>query len=126
MARTALVLAVHPIQPAIDPQSLEAPRVGIENFELKGPRSGHQLAADRHAASQSDDVAGQGIDFLRNLSDFELRADDSGDILKLGSRISEEGAVGLLDYGRRSVLIVLVGDLAHDLLHNIFNRNNTV
>src|SRR5262249_35105999 len=52
--------------------------------------------------------------------------DDGGDVLKTCAGIGEERAVGLAHHARRYVLVVLVRDLADDLLDDVFDRNDAV
>jgi hypothetical protein len=86
----------------------------------------HQLAAHRHAPDAGGDVAGERIHLIGDLADVEIRPDRGGDVLELGAGIGQEGTVGLADHVRQDILVVLVLDLADDLLHDVLDRDDAV
>ena len=48
------------------------------------------------------------------------------DVLEAGARVGDEGAVRLAHDRRHCVLVVLVGDLADDLLDDVLDRDEAV
>ena len=110
-----------------DLQLLDAPGIGVEHLDLEAAGAGHELAAHRHAADPRRDVAGERVDFLGHLvADLEFGSDDQRNVFEVGARVGQERTVGLADDPRRVVFIVLVGDVAHDLLDDILDRDDAV
>ena len=90
------------------------------------PGSGNDLAADRQAAGARHQIAADRIDFLGGIADIEVVADGADHILDRGARIGDIGTVRLLRYRQRLVFVMFVGDLADDLLDDVFDRSEAV
>ena len=105
--------------------AFDKPLVGVNHLELKAGRMDEELAADRHAPGQGDDEAADGIDVVA----FIL-AQDSAEMLiedfHLGTSIDVEAAVGADGDHRLGFPVMLVGDLAHDLLDDVFDRQQPI
>ena len=125
-ARAVAAVAVAPVRRQIDPQLLDAARIGVEHLDLERAGARHQLAAHRHAADAGGDVAGERIHLVGDLADVEVRPDGGGDVLELGARVGQERAVGLAHHVGPLVLVVLVLDLADDLLDDVLDRDHPV
>src|SRR5262245_7959882 len=119
-------VAVVPVEIAVDPKLLYAPGVGVEDFELERAGAGHQLAAHRHATDSRRNIAGKRIHLFGHLADVEFGADDGAEVIQAGASVCEERAVGLAHHAWRSVLVVLVGDIADDLLDDVLDRDDAV
>ena len=109
-----------------DAQPLHAPRIGIEHLDLELARTRHHLAARRKPPDPRHDVAGERVDFARHFADVEFGPDGRDDVLERRARIGEERAVGLAHHGGRFVVVVLVLDVADDLLDDVLDRRDAV
>ena len=85
-----------------------------------------QLPAHRHPIGQEEYEPAQRIDVLRPLLVGEDRADPRLELLDRGARIGDQGPVRSIDQLRSSDYIVLVLYLAHDLLDQIFDGDDSV
>ena len=120
------VLAVLPIEAAVDLQLLYPTRIGVEDFDLERTGARDELAPHRHAADPGRDVSGERVHLLRDFAHVKFATDDRCDVLQAGAGIGQERAVGLANHARRILLVVLVGDLTHDLLDDILDRHHAV
>ena len=111
---------------AIDSDFLDAARIGIEYLELKPAGTRHQFAAHRHAPDAFDDIAAERIDVLTGFADVEFRTDRGHDFFQIGAAIGEIGTVILPDDGMDARLVVLVLDVADDLLDDVLDRDQPV
>jgi hypothetical protein len=109
-----------------DPKPLDPPRVGVEHFHLEIARTGNDLATHGQAADVTDEIAAQRLDFLAGLAGHEILADHRADVFEAGARVGDEGVVGLPYDCRRLVAVMLVIDVAHDLLDQVLDRNEAV
>jgi hypothetical protein len=82
-----LAAAVLPVEPVVDPKSLHAARVGIEDFKLERTWTGHEFAAHGHSPDPRRDVSGEGVHFLSYVGDIEFPADDRGHVLEACARV---------------------------------------
>src|SRR6202035_1592782 len=98
-----------------DTQALDAPRIGIEHFDLVMAGAGDHLAADRQAADMGHQIAAQRLDFLAGLAGDEILADYRADVVEAGAGVGDEGIIRLPHDRRRLVAVMLVVDLADDL-----------
>ena len=107
-------------------QALDLARVGVEHLELVALRMHHDLAARRHAAGDPDDEAAERVDLLGEFGvdqpDVRLRLE----ILDIHPRLRQIDAVALVGPQRAFVLVVLVADVADDLLDQILDRHEPV
>jgi len=101
-------------------------RIGIQHFDLESGGTGHQLAAQRQAADLRHQIAAEGVDRFGGVADVEGDADCGGDVSEARPRVGDERAVKLADDGGQFVFVVLVGDVADDLLDDVLHRNETV
>ena len=111
---------------AMDFHLFHAARIGVEHFDLERARARHQFAAHRHAAGLGDEIAAERIDVLERFADIEARADHRDHFLELGARIGDERAVGLAHDARGRVVVMLVFDVADDLLDDVLDRDDAV
>src|SRR5207244_5067755 len=105
--------------PNPDPQPLDPPRIGIEHLDLEIARTRDDFAAHRQAADLRHQVAAQRLDFLAGLAGNEFLADHLAGILEAGTGVGDERIIALPDDRRRLVAVVLVVDLADDLLDDV-------
>ncbi len=106
--------------------ALDAARIGIEYFEFEQAGPGDQFAAQRQPSGARDQITAERIDFLGGVADVEVVADNADDVLDLGARIGDVGAVGLTDHVGAFVFVMLVGDVTDDLLDNVLDRDDAV
>ena len=109
----------------IDPELLHPAGIGVEDFEFERAGPGHELAAHRHAADPRRHVSGESVHFLGGVADVEF-TDDRRDVLEARTGVGEKRAVGLAHHAWRHVLVVLVRDLADDLLDDVLDRYDAV
>ena len=109
-----------------DAQPLDAPRIGIEHFDLEIAGAGNDFAAHRQAADMGHEIAAQRFDFLAGLAGDEILADHGADVVEAGARVGDEGIVRLPHDRRRLVAVMLVVDLADDLLDDVLDRDQSV
>src|SRR5437763_291923 len=102
-------------QPA-HPQPLDASRIGVEHLKLDPVGMSDDLAALRHAPRQRENQPAQRIDRLLVAGRTQAGAMLLLDRIDRDARIGDDAAVGPLDQDRRRIDIVLVLDLADDLL----------
>ena len=107
-------------------QPLDAPRIGVEHLEFDAVGMGDDLAAFRHPAGQHEDEAAQRVDRLLVAGRAQARAVLFLERLDRQARIGDDAAVGPLDQRRRLGDVVLVLDLADDLLDQILDRHQPV
>ena len=62
----------------------------------------------------------------RRVADVELDADGLGHVVERGARVGDERSVVLAHHRGQFVLVVLVGDVADDLLDDVLHRNQAV
>ena len=74
---------------------------------------GHEVAAER-------------LDFLAGFAGNEILADHGADVVEAGARVGDEGIIRLPHDRRRFVAVVLVVDLADDLLDDVLDRHQAV
>src|SRR6201999_800010 len=104
-------------------QALDAPRVGVEHMNLVIAGTGNDFAAHRQPADMADQIAAQRLDFLAGLAGDEILADHGTDVIKAGARVGNKDVVGLPYDRGRLVAVMLVVDLADDLLDNVLDRD---
>src|SRR3546814_10519791 len=84
----------------------------------------HDLALLRHAAGEQEGEAAQGVDILLDIA--EPRVDRLGDFVEFGAGVGVPDAVLHRDQHAGGFLVMLVLDLADDLLDHIFNSDDTL
>src|SRR5213078_5191102 len=112
-------------QPA-HPQPLDTSRIGVEYLELDAVGMSDDLAALRHTPRQGENQPTQRIDRV-----FLARRTQPSSMLLLDridrdARIGDDASVGPHDQNRRRVDIVLVLDLADDLLDDVLDRHKPI
>src|SRR5581483_9042409 len=111
---------------AMDSQLLDAPRIGIEHLELEPRGMADQLAARRHPPEQGEHKAAQRIDFGLLLGLEEFDAQVTLELSHRRARGRDQPELGILHDIGGFGLVVLVLDLADDLLHEILDRHEAV
>ena len=109
-----------------DAHSLDAARVRLEHLELDAGRVADDLAARRHTIEQGKDQPAQGVHVLPPFLIQKLQAEPALQLLDLDPGIGLEHAVANVGDLRRHDLVVLVLDLADDLLDEILDRGQAV
>ena len=115
-----------PALAAQDAHLLDAAWIGVQHLDLESRGTGHQLTAQGQPPDLAHDVAAEGVDLFGRVADVEGDADRGGDIVEARSRIGHERTVELAHHGGQFVLVVLVGDVADDLLDDILHRDEPV
>ena len=79
--------AVLPVEPTVNLELLDSPRVGIEDFELERPWAGYELAAHRHSADPRRNISSKRVHLLGDVTDIEFVAHDRGHVIEVGASI---------------------------------------
>src|SRR5579885_2356230 len=111
---------------AAQAQPLDPVRIGIEHLELDAAGMGDHLAALRHAPGKREDEAAQRIDILEPVAGAQRRRELLFDALDRHPRVGDDAAVRPLAERRRCIGVVLVLDLADDLLDQILDGDQPV
>src|SRR5262245_456886 len=106
-------------------QAPDAPWVDIEHFELDAGRVTHHLATLGDASEQGADQAAHGVDLAprvlrQHASDLLLQELDGR------AAVDVDRAVDAARHGRRLGDVMLVLDLAHDLLDQVLDGEQAV
>src|SRR5262249_32644765 len=108
---------------AVDAHALDPARIGVEHLDLKAARAGHEFPAHRHPPDPRHQIAAQGVDVLGGFADVELGADRRRHVVEARARIGEVRTVVLAYHADRGVLVMLVFDVADDLLDDVLDRD---
>src|SRR6185312_10712914 len=106
--------------------ALDAPGIRVEHFELEAGGMLEDLAAARHPAGERADQAAQGLDAILLLARQQRRRDAILQRRDPSPRIGDERAVRTLDHLRLVGVIVLVLDLADDLLDHVLDGDEAI
>ena len=87
---------------------------------------GNDLAAQRQASDLRHQIAGERVDLFGRIADVECDADGGGDVVETRASIGDERSVELTDHGGQFVLVMLVSDVANNLLDDVLHRNEAV
>ena len=127
VAAAAVTVALdRAILAAMDAHLLDPARIGVQHFDLESGGPGNDLAAQRQASDLRHQIAGERVDLFRRIADVECDADRRGDVAETRASIGDERSVELTDHGGQFVLVMLVGDVADNLLDDVLHRNEAV
>src|SRR3546814_5447638 len=121
---TNLLFDRHSLLWSVEPQAVDPPGVAVRHLKSPAARMFHDLALLRHAAGEQEGEAAQGVDILLDIA--EPRVDRLGDFVEFGAGVGVPDAVLHRDQHAGGFLVMLVLDLADDLLDHIFNSDDTL
>src|SRR3954471_5821455 len=104
-------------------QPFHAPRIGIKHFDLVTAGAGNHLASHRQPADMGHEIAPECLDLFAGLTSDEILADHGANVIEPGTGVRDKGIVSLPNNGGRFIAVVLVIDLANDLLDDILDRD---
>src|SRR5215211_1203846 len=93
-----------------DAQAFHPPRIGVEHLDLEIAGARNHFASHRQAADMRHQVAAQRFDLLAGLAGDEVLADHRARIVETGTRVGNEGIVGLPHDRGGLVAVMLVVD----------------
>ena len=109
----------------VDAEFLDASPVGLEDLESDAARVAHELSSHRNAARKREHETAERVDIFFLLGRDQALAEIGLQLLDRRQRIGDEPLARVLpDPGLRHVVLVL--DLAHHLLHQVLDGDETV
>jgi hypothetical protein len=109
----------------MDSDLLHPPRVGLEDLEFEAAVVATQLTTDRTATEHGEDETAERVGILLAPGRQKAAVDQGFHLLDRGAGIGNEHAVAsLAELGFR--IVMLVGDVADDLLDEILDADQTV
>ena len=109
---------------APEAQALDPPRIGVDHLELDARGMADHLAARGHPAGEVEHETAERVDVLA-LFRRQHRADARLEVLDRGACVGDQRAVRPLDHVDL-LDVVLVLDIAHDLLDHVLDGDETV
>ena len=106
------------------PHAVDPARVGVHHLEFGAFRVQHHLAPRRHPAGEADDEAAEGVDLLGELGRRQPHAGRPLEGVEVHAGLGEVDARRLLGPELALGLVVLVGDVAADLLERLLDGDS--